>query len=82
MYYTLLIIIVGYSDSIVKNFVFFPEALTRKSKTNGAFVLEYKVAFLVKNANKKNVHKIALSYDRLPLGIQTNSALELHASLN
>ena len=31
---TLLIIIVGYSDSIVKNIVFFPEALTRKSKTN------------------------------------------------
>ena len=30
----LLIIIVGYSDSIVKNFGFFPEALTRKSKTN------------------------------------------------
>ena len=28
--YTLLIIIVGYSDSIV----FFPEALNRKSKTN------------------------------------------------
>ena len=30
----LLIIIVGYSDSIVKNFVFFPEAQTKKSKTN------------------------------------------------
>ena len=31
--FTLLIIIEGYSESIVKNF-FFPEALTRKSKTN------------------------------------------------
>ena len=53
-YFALLIIIVGYCDSIVKNF-FFPEALTRKSKTN----LEYKVAFaLIIKASMLQILKI------------------------